>query len=253
MRNRVKKVTFTACLLAVFSLAASGCGAVDSVLSLLASPTPTPTSTPTPSPTFTPSPTPTPTQTPTATVHVAGLKLFAGAGFEIMLPDTYEGGSSPEEIQAIIDSLRNGGNVLVAQLAEQNKSNIRLFAIDNQPSLIYRTSMIVFGIQNPLFRGASAASVAQFFNGQLANLFPGSQVIEEGNFAHPELDGYHFTISVDSSTLGFDEDVITAIVNYVFLDDDFLWVVSFAAPENELESRMSEFDASATSFRATGE
>ncbi len=253
MSARAKKPSILIALILLLGLATPGCGAVDTVLSLFASPTPTPTSTPTPSPTFTPSPTPTPSQTPTATVHVAGLKLFAGAGFEITLPDTYEGGSSPEEIQAIIDSLRNGGSELVAQLAEQNKSNIRLFAVDNQPSLVFRTSAIVFGIQNQLFSGAPAASVAQFFKAQITNLFPGSEVFEEGSFAHPDLDAYRFVVTVDSSSLGFDEDVVTAIVNYVFVNDDFLWIVSFAAPESELDISMTEFNLSAASFRLINE
>jgi hypothetical protein len=253
MMVQLIKSAFRLSLVLLFSLAASGCGAVDAVRRLFASSTPTPTSTPTPSPTFTPSPTPTPSQTPTATVHVAGLKLFAGEGFEITLPDTYEGGSSPEEIQAIIDSLRNGGNELVAQLAEQNKKNIRLFAIDNWPSLVFRTSAIVFGIQSQLFRGAPAATVAQFFKAQIAGLFPGSEVVEESSFAHPELDAYRFVTTVDSSSLGFDEDVVTAIVSYVFVEDDFLWVVSFATPQSELEVRMTEFNTSAASFRTTSE
>lgn len=252
--TRAKKFTIVTALVLLLAVGTQGCGAVDSVMSLFASPTPTPTSTPTPSPTFTPSPTPTPSQTPAPTSTPApGSRLFTGGGFEITLPDTYEGGSSPEEIQAIIDSLRNGGSEMVAQLAEQNRDNVRLFAVDNHPSLVFRTSTIVFSIQSQLFQGAPAATVAQFFKAQLNNLFPGSEVIEESAFAHPELDAYRFVVTVHSSTLGFDENVTTAIVNYIFVENDFLWVVSFAAPESELDSRMTEFNAIATSFRTVSQ
>ncbi len=242
MLTRAKKLSLLAALVLLLALATTGCGAVDAVRSLLASLTPTPTSTPAPSPTFTPSPSVTPSP-------AAALQLFVGQGFEIMLPDTYAGGSSPEEIRTIIDSLRNGGSQLVVQLAEQNKNNIRLFAIDSQTSLVFRTSMIVFGFQNPLFRGGTAALAAQIFKAPLLSLFPGSAVIDEGPFAQSGLDGYRFVTVVDSATLGFDENVVAAIVSYVFLKDDFLWVVVFATPQRELENRMSEFDASAASFR----
>lgn len=178
-------------------------------------------------------------------------ELFTGEGFEITLPSTYDGGSTEEEMQVIIDYLRTGGNALLAQIADQNKASFRFFAVDNKPSLVFRTSMNVISNQNFLFRMATAETLAQTLKAELPNLLPGAFVVAEGSFTHPEFDAYRMVYLIDSSLLGFDEDVTTAMVQYIFLDGDTLWLVSFAAPESERLSRMAEFEESAASFKTT--
>lgn len=238
-------------LLAVVTLGLSGCS---SVMSLFATPTPTATNTPTntitPSPTLTPTstPTPEPTATPSITpTPTVAWELFDGEGFELLLPSSYSGGSSLAEVNEIIDYLRETGNDSLAAALEQNRPLIKLVAIDSviDNDGLFPTYANVVSLQNPVLQFLDAEDLVQLTVTQLAGFLQDFEILSQGDFIAGDLQGYRLTSAFSFANIAAN----FAAAQYIFVDGDTLWVLTFGTVDLEFAERSASFDASAASFR----
>ena len=235
-------------LLALLSMGLAGCSAFS--LFATASPTPslTPTNTITPSPTLTSTPTPEPTATPTPTpIPTAASELFEGEGFELLLPSSYSGGSSLAEVNEIIEYLRSTGSEQLAAALEQNRSLFKFVALDSviDNEGLFPTYVNVVSFQNPVLKFLDAEAIVQLTVTQLAGYLQEFELVSQGDFIAGDLEGYKLTSAFSFANITTD----FAAAQYIFVEDDILWVLTFGTVDTEFSQRAPQFDESAASFR----
>lgn len=169
-----------------------------------------------------------------------GFTLFRGTGYEIALPESYDGGdlpTNPRSFYALLDNL--GLSETGNYLREQNE-DYWFFGIDtNLVNSIPRGTVSIIR-EEPLIAGMT-----------LVDYLGQSYFDLSGDFALITVD----VLFINGQPTGravldqhFDTGSIRQL-QYVFLADGTFYVVTFSAPTSEFGSQRPAFETSAATFR----
>jgi hypothetical protein len=176
----------------------------------------------------------------------AGWEKFEGDGFEIYLPETFEGGSDPAQVAAAAEMLRQNGNEEMAVLAEANASSYKLYLVDTEvtPGSQVPAVMNVIKTQDPFLSSVAVSTIAEATISQAESL--GITVTTSEEFTAPGYEAWFLVEEVDM--IAGVEGTIN-VVQYIFKSDDTMWVLTYGCDSDELAERMAEFEQSALTFK----
>ncbi len=181
-------------------------------------------SVPSPEPTTTPAATAT-SLTPTPTSE-PGFERFQGEGFDIRLPEIFASGAPDFNIELDVDNyieLPGGIQPLKFSIGRTQEAGLADLTL-NDLAVVFIEAL-----------------------GQT----PGSTFIERLDFVPPDAEMVRLVTSLDPSMTGLDENVM--LVQYIILDEDTRWLITFGTAESSLESWLELFDTSAQTFHITDE
>ncbi len=206
----------------------------------VALPTPIlPTVIPTQTPTLTPIP-------PTATIQPAiasipGWKKFEGSGIELWLPESFEGGDLSQDLDVIVEKLKNLGPDYegMAKSIEQNPSAFAMWAFDNRVG----TSGFLTNVNITNEKVVSAITLEMYAEAVSKQLPASMTIVEQKDVV---LDRYHAIRMVIEMAVG----IVTAKeALYVIKNDNVVWAITYATSKNEYDQKISMFEQSANTFR----
>lgn len=169
-------------------------------------------------PTIAPPTEPGPTAAPTAHVVAQGFVTFSGDGFLMDLPESFADDGTTVTFDSPI------------------YSNVDLI-----------TNVSVSRIQDSSITSETLDTLAESIAAEYANV---GYVLEgESRVTGVQFQTLRMTVSADPSVSGAAETIY--VVQYLMLDGDIGWVITFGTQESTLDSWMADFDASAKTFRTT--
>ncbi|MEX1247847.1 MAG: hypothetical protein WEA61_05150 [Anaerolineales bacterium] len=177
-----------------------------------------------------------------------GWELFKGDGFEVWLPESFAGGSSPGDMAEVVQLFRDAGQEQMAQSVEASSAYIRLYAIDtaiNNPNN-YFTNMNVILEQNSLLKDWSIDDYVDVSMSQLNNI-DGITVLDSGPFDIAGFDAYWLLSEYDMSVL-MGLPGLARITQYLLKNGDHVYVLTYGTSAEEYNDRVSDFETSALSF-----
>ena len=225
MNRQVCKLLFL-CLLALSTV--SGCGDNASSQSPAAT-EPIPTTQPTPTPE------PTPTVQPTAT-PIPGWEKFKGGGIEVWLPESYDGGNLAEDVDVVVQSLRDLGPDYeqIAQMIEQNPSIYVIWAFDSAVG----TSGFLTNMNITTQQVLSAVTVDTYLDAAVQQLPADFQVASRETLTLAGRPAARLTIDFTIPGVSGKEAM------YVIKDGTTMWAVTYGTGAEEWEQRLSDFEQS---------
>ena len=199
-----------------------------------------PTDTPTPEPTATPTPEPTATLPPTPT-PIPGWEKFEGRGMELWLPESYEGGNLEEDLEVIVSNLRLLGPEFeqMAQIIEQNPSLYAMWAFDSEVG----SSGFLVNVNVITERVLSAITVDTYLDAALKQLPPQLRVLERDVLSLGDYPAGRIVVEFDMGA------AVAKEVQYAIKDGGTMWIITYAAPEDEFEEYLPVFEQSVLTFR----
>jgi len=233
--------------------------------------TPTPTQTPTETPTLTPSPTstetPTPTNTPTLTplptgavpseAAIAGWTRydFLADGFSISLPNNWLPFNTDEEtIQMLMDTAGGNNETLETFLNTQGAAiaieGMKFIGIDSSPESLtgdFPTTMNILGVELPI--AFDIESLVNISVAQLGQIFDLLEPIESElvSIGKDKIEAGVLRYKITQvNVLG--KEVQVYIHQYIFLDENFQYVLTFNASVATIETNQPIFEEIAQTF-----
>jgi hypothetical protein len=238
--------------LIVLSLAAIACATLTATPTPTAIP-PTATSTPTdtPEPTYTPTPTssPTPTATPlpshTPTSEptervIEGWKRFEGGGMEIWLPESYTGGNLEDNLEFVVEALKDLGSEYkdMVKMLEKKPSPYVIWAFDadvgDSQGL---TNMAVASQKVP-----SSIAIETYMDLSENNLPKDFKIVERDIVTLGEYRAGRMVIEISMNGTRGKE------LTYMIKDGNDLYVIVYATGKDEFEARLPTFEKSIRTF-----
>jgi len=200
-----------------------------------------PTATPVPTATTEPTaiPEPTATSKPAATA-IPGWSKFEGGGMALWLPGSYQGGNLDEDIDLVVQTLRNLGPDYeqMAQVIEQNPSMYVIWAFDSE---IGPTGFLT-NVSVTTERVLSAVTMDMYLDAVLEQLPAQFSVVEQGVVSLGERQAGRLVIEFDVS------GVVGKELLYAVKDDGTMWIITYATGAEEFDQRLPVFEQSALSF-----
>jgi hypothetical protein len=243
--NRKTLVVLICMLLVAIMLAGCGDETPEPVATSAPTATSEPAATATPQPTATSEPTVTPTPEPTATTEptaavLDGWEKFEGAGIELWLPESYEGGNLAEDLDVIVGNLRSLGPEFeqMAQLIEQNPTAYVLWAFDSDVG----SSGFLTNVNVTTEQILSAVTVETYMDAVSNQLPEQFQVLEQDMVTLGDYEAGRMVLELAM------EGVTAKEVLYIVKDGNTVYGITFATGADEFEERLPEFEQSASSF-----
>jgi hypothetical protein len=171
---------------------------------------------------------------------------FIGSDFELSLPEKWEGGNK-EELDSVVEKLKDAGQTELADKVEANKINLLFFGYD--------TEMAALGdkVDNFTITGEPEAflSLDEYMDLSYKNI---EEVYEEA--------GYTFNIiEEDVVPIGNYEEVgrtifeqkvegvKTKVAQYIIKNGSDFWVLTFTAGVEQFDQDMQAFDETIETFK----
>ncbi len=207
-------------------------------------PAPTITTTATTESTATSQPSATPEPTATtqpSTAQMPGWKKFEVSGAEIWLPESYEGGDLRENLDLIVEALRNLGPDFepMAQAIEQNPSLYVLWAFDMEVG----PSGFLTNVTITNERVLSVVTVDTYLDIGLSQFPPQFEIVSRDIIMLGDYQAGR--VLIDFELYG----VVARQLLYVVKDGTMMWNIAFATGADEYWERLPDFEQSMLSFK----
>jgi hypothetical protein len=178
----------------------------------------------------------------------AGWERFEGEGFEVYLPESYEGGGRPEDLAAVAQTLREAGNETMAQAVESSQDYILLYVVDTEISneFDFYTNVNVIREQNSAINDITIEDYADLTISQLEG-FGGIIIVESGTVNVPGFDAWRITEELDAASL-FGAEGKLSNVQYLLKKGDTVWVLTYTTESSEFDTRLPIFEQSVLTF-----
>jgi hypothetical protein len=197
----------------------------------------TPSITPTPSATAIPSETPVPTitQTPTKT-PIPGWHLITGDEVSLWLPESWRGGNLEEDLDQLLADAPNEAPEVrqYAEVLEENRSNILLWAYDTQSTGSFHLTNVNIGQELV----DDAVTVDLYMDALDRNLLEGFTITGRQLMDIHDYQGGRIFIDVNINGLIIKE------VMYIFKVADKMWLVTFAAASDVFDIQLPVLEMS---------
>lgn len=171
--------------------------------------------------------------------HSGGMEVYRDNGVEITLPDSYVLGDVERDLAILGESLsgmnQEGGESL-QELYENNKDDILMWGYDASGQSTQPTSFVV--LKNEEYSGIPLMIISRF-----ANRIFSEEVasFEQERMRLGERDVLRILAVTDNN------GVDTSQVIYLFNESGNLWVVVFSTGLDQVDARLSTFDAAVQS------
>ena len=169
---------------------------------------------------------------------------FEGEGFELSLPESFAGGSTAEELAAVVEMFRDAGQESLAEDVETRPSSSVFYGVDSaqiNPEKI-ETTVTIFKDQNNQF---GEWSLEDYVNWYASILEQGGDYTELDS-RNIEIDGIEAHVQIGEYDLGPSGGVIAE--EYAIKIGDIVWSIIYSTDSSEYEARKSDFEISALSF-----
>lgn len=172
--------------------------------------------------------------------HSGGMKVHSDNGVEITLPDSYVLGDVDKDLAILGESLsgmNQGGGEILQEMYENNKEDILMSGYDTSGQLTQPTSFVV--LKNEEYSGIPLMIISS-----VANKILGENVdsFEKERLTLGERDALRFLASTEI------DDIDTSQVIYLFRESGKLWIVIFSTRPDQVDARLSTFDAAVQSL-----
>lgn len=181
---------------------------------------------------------------PGVAVPPAGWEKFEGDGFEIYLPESFEGGSSQPDLAAAAQLLREAGNEQLAVAMES--SNYLLYVVDSE-SIESGTTVNILKEVNPVIADMSISGYADAATSQLAGI-TGITITESAAFIVSGYDAWRLVEEFDLAVLAGAEGT-SKLVQYLLKTGDTVWILTYGTLISEFDSFEPTFEQSLRTFR----
>jgi hypothetical protein len=170
----------------------------------------------------------------------AGWKKFGGAGVDVWLPDSYEGGDLTKDLPVMVEKVRalGPGYEEMARTIERNPGAFRLWAFDAKIGAsggLTNLTLVAEGVP-------STVSIETYL-GMVGKQLPKHYRVVEQSVAPLAL--YNAGRLVMEAEFG---GARVRQVAYVVKSDSTMWVLNYSTPADEFDERLSSFEASAHTF-----
>lgn len=173
----------------------------------------------------------------------AGWQKYDGDGFEIYLPESYEGGTDQADLAGAAQLLHEGGNEALAQAIET--SNYLLYAVDSSDD--FGTSLNILKEQNPALIDMTVSAYVDLAISQLEGI-AGITILESEAIVVSGFEAWRVTEEYDLAALMGVEGT-TKVVQYLLKSGDSVWILSYGTTESEFNARLPEFEQSLATFK----
>ena len=199
---------------------------------------------------------PTATIAPVATASaedteaLAGWKKFEGAMFELALPESFEGGSTPSELAQVAQNFRDAGQEELARAVETRPHSAVFYALDSNlvPSHI-ATVVTGFRDQGSQF---STMSIDDYIARYAAAIQqqPGLTLLESKATSIPGFQAHLLVYQIDTTQVVVQGTQGTVQADeYTLKAGDTIWSIIYSTDISEYETRHADFQKSVLSFK----
>lgn len=175
-----------------------------------------------------------------APTSIPGWKKFEGDGVELWLPESFEGGNLDEDLEVIVDRLKQLGPDFenIAQMIEQNPSAFVLWAFDSEVGDAgFLTN--VNATREQIF---PSITMDTYLDAATKQLPPQFRVVDREIVS---LDHYEAgRLFVDLTISGTEAKEVL----YAIKDGDTMWIVVYATGADEFDERLPTFERSINTF-----
>ena len=180
------------------------------------------------------------TTQPSAT-PIPGWEKFEGQGVELWLPESFEGGDLREDLEVIVERLRNLGPDFepMAQMIEQNPSMYVIWVFDSEVG----PSGFLTNVTITTERVLSAMTLDTYMDIALGQLPDHFQVMERGIVTLG--DHQAGRVVVEFALYG----VVAKELMYVIKDGTTIWAITYATGVEVFTERLPIFEQSALTFK----
>jgi hypothetical protein len=191
----------------------------------------------TPVPTQTPAPTPTPAPT-----SIPGWEKFPGAGVELWLPESFEGGDLSKDLDVITSKLKTLGSDFeqIAASIEQNPSMFAFWAFDSDIKSNFLTNVNVV-----TEKVVSAITVDTYMDATEKSLPESFKIIDRKTVKLDRYQAGRLIVTVAMPNVTAKESI------YIIKEDNIMWLITYATSEAEFDTRQPMFEQSANTFTVT--
>lgn len=181
---------------------------------------------------------------PTATLQptpIPGWEKFEGAGAELWLPESFEGGDLANDLDVIVNKLKSLGPDFekTANTIEQNPSAVAIWAFDsNVGSSGSLTNMNVVKE-----RVISAITLDTYMDATAKRLPASFEVTDRRKVRLEHYEAGQLVVQVELPSTKLKE------LLYVIKDKNIVWVITYATGMDEFEERLPTFEQSANTFK----
>lgn len=178
----------------------------------------------------------------------AGWERFEGEGFELYLPESYEGGSDAEDLSEVAQMLRDAGNEAMAQAVEGGQDYILLYAVDSEINndFNFYTNVNVIREQNSAINDITIEEYADLTIAQLESI-GGISILSSEAVDVPGFDAWRVTEELDAATL-FGAEGTLRNAQYLLKSGDTVWIITYTTEGGEYDARQPEFEQSINTF-----
>ncbi len=179
----------------------------------------------------------------------AGWERFEGEGFEVYLPESYQGGGSPEDLAEVAQILRDAGNETMAQAVEGGQDYILLYVVDTEVNneFDFYTNLNVIREQNSAINDITIEEYADLTVSQLEG-FSGVTIVESGPIDVPGFQAWRLVEELDAASLFGAEGGTLSNVQYLLKSGDTVWVLTYTTESSEFDARLPIFEQSVRTF-----
>jgi hypothetical protein len=180
------------------------------------------------------------TQSPTEASEFPGFKKFSGKGIGIDLPDTYVGGNLDHDLDLILAALKKQGSNFdnLVQIIEQNRSSFALWAFDTQtsdPKFVTNVNILTQDVMSGTTLDMVMPTLAESLQGK-ANILE-QKTVTLGNYEMGRI-----VLNMRQN------DMTVKELAYLVLDNNSMWLVTFATTPAEFAERQPVFDQCMETF-----
>jgi len=172
---------------------------------------------------------------------IPGWEKFEGPGAELWLPESFEGGDLSEDLDVIVENLRNLGPDFepMAQMIEQNPSMYVIWVFDSEVG----PSGFLTNVSVATERVPSAMTLDTYLDAALGILPDHFQVLERGIVMLGDHEAGR--VVVEFALYG----IVAKEVLYVIKDGTTIWAITYAAGDEDFPERLPVFEQSALTFK----
>jgi hypothetical protein len=173
--------------------------------------------------------------------QASGTITLEDNGVAITVPGTYRLGDVESDLEILVEGLQTLSEEDaqdIETLYETYQDDIMLWGYDTASPAMHQTSLLI--LKNEEFAGMSLPMIMSF-----ANLLLGEEVdsMQQELLTLGDRETARFLTRAETG------GVSTAQAIYLFNDSGKLWIIGFFTNQEQLESRLPDFDAAVASFR----
>lgn len=185
------------------------------------------------------SPSPTATIRPTST-PIPGWEKFKGAGIELWLPESFEGGDLSQDLEVIVGKLRTLGSDFeqTAKTIEQNPSAFAIWAFDSKAS----DSGFLTNVNIIKEKVLSAVTIDTYMDAVAKKLPPSFKIVDRKKVKLEHYEAMQVVIELELPNVQAKELI------YVIKHSNVMWVITYATGKSEYEQQLPVFEQSANTF-----